>query len=262
MSAKCCHRWLISALAVKETWFYQDIELLAATSEDSSGADKTWNYQCTPLTSDSHQIWFHNCQQRMWTLFHTFHFQCLSTKMQTKETFRPSFHQETLAFKVFCVFCCCFFHFYSCLWLLLPGTYESLATANQFCYPWSLWPLIWSLAEGFFSLGNQRLTTVANQSAPEEDCGCSDLIMYALLFHVLVAVRSQICSSNNHEKGFSSYMVNCSFLYKTCLVLCVFNVLAFYYFANFHIIFLHNLFCCIVALWNVPYVCCSLQIRV
>lgn len=92
MSAECCHRWLISALAVKETWFYPDRESLAAASEDSSGADKTWNYQCTPLTSDSYQIWFHSCQQRMWTHFHTFHSQCLSTKMQKKETFRPGFH--------------------------------------------------------------------------------------------------------------------------------------------------------------------------
>lgn len=58
-------------------------------------ADKTLNHQHTPQSSDSHQLWLHSCQQRMWTLFHTFHSRCLSTKLQTKGTFRVSFHQET-----------------------------------------------------------------------------------------------------------------------------------------------------------------------
>ena len=58
-------------------------------------ADKTLNHQHTPQSSDSHQLWLRSCQQRLWTLFHTFHSRCLSTKLQTKGTFRVSFHQET-----------------------------------------------------------------------------------------------------------------------------------------------------------------------
>lgn len=42
-------------------------------------------------------------------------------------------------------------HSHSCQWPLPTGAYKGLEIANQFCYPWSLWPLIRGLAGGCFS---------------------------------------------------------------------------------------------------------------
>lgn len=90
---------------------------------------------------------------------------------------------------------------------------------------------------------------MANQSAPEEDCSCSDLIMYALLFMSVSQSGLKSCPSSNREKGLSLLLVNCWFKKKEkkCIAF-VFYFLAFYHFAKFHIIFLHSLFCCIVAI--------------
>lgn len=88
---------------------------------------------------------------------------------------------------------------------------------------------------------------MANQSAPEEDCSCSDLIMYALLFMSVWQSGLKSCPSSNPEKGLSLLMVNCWVFFKKCIAF-VFYFLAFYHFAKFHIIFLHSLFCCIVAI--------------
>lgn len=61
---------------------------------------------------------------------------------------------------------------------------------------------------------------MANQSAPEEDCSCSDLIMYALLFMSVWQSGLKSCPSSNPEKGLSLLMVNCWFFLKSVLPLC------------------------------------------
>ncbi len=54
-----------------------------------------------------------------------------------------------------------------------------------------------------------RLMPMANQSAPEEDCSCADLIMFALLFLVCVAFWSQTCQSGHCEKDPSLLLLKC-----------------------------------------------------
>lgn len=60
---------------------------------------------------------------------------------------------------------------------------------------------------------------MANQSAPEEDCSCSDLIMYALLFMSVSQSGLKSCPSSNREKGLSLLLVNCWFKKKKKSVL-------------------------------------------
>lgn len=80
-----------------------------------------------------------------------------------------------------------------CQWALPTGAHESSEIANQLSYPWSLWPLLWGLAEGSPQQGNQRWRPLANQSAPQEGYIRSDRKMFALLFHIRVVVLTQVC---------------------------------------------------------------------